>query len=205
MNLYGFDGNDLINYYDIHGLAVETPWDIFNVGVGIVEFGVCAYTGNVAGAAYALGGITFDVAATLVPGVPGGASSMLQARRLGALRHATEQIPISTSAPWHIVMRDTLRGRAARGNVPGEFALIYIVRRGVDHAHHIIPKGGLKCGKNCKGPNLVTQIGLKELQDRLTRANIKIETDPANLVSLDKNFHSKLHGVMVLIEHMLTE
>jgi len=194
VNLYAFGINDLANYYDVRGLAIETPWDMFNIGVGFVEFGVCAYTGNAAGAAYAVGGIVFDVAATLIPGVPGGASSMLQARRLGLLAAATNIVPISTSAKWHKVMINTLEAAAKKGNVPGDFAIRYIVRAGIDNAHHVVPKAGLKCGKRCIGPNIEIQRKLKELQERISKANIDIETDPANLVSLDIDFHSMIHG-----------
>jgi len=68
-------------------LAIETPWDALNVGMGVASFLGNVAVGNVGGAILDAVGIVVDSAATVVPGVPGGAGTAIKLLR-GADRAA---------------------------------------------------------------------------------------------------------------------
>jgi len=80
-NRYAYVRNNPLRYMDPDGRAIETPWDILNIGIGVVSFGANVAAGNVGGAAVDAAGIVVDVLATAVPGVPGGAGTAIKAAR----------------------------------------------------------------------------------------------------------------------------
>jgi len=73
-------GNPILGH-DRSGNVVETLWDIANVGMDVWSLGSNVAAGNWAGAAMDAGGLLVDAAATVVPGVPGGAGAALKAAR----------------------------------------------------------------------------------------------------------------------------
>jgi RHS repeat-associated protein len=94
-NLYQYGLSDPASVIDPEGLIIESPWDIFSIGVGIGSTGLDIYQIAKTGEGWAdLGmdvfGLGVDVLAALVPGVPGGASVALRASR--ALRVANAAV-----------------------------------------------------------------------------------------------------------------
>ncbi len=81
-NRYTYVRNNPFRYVDPDGRAIETLWDVFNIGTGLVSLGANIAAGNVGGAALDVAGLMVDAGATVVPGVPGGASSAIRAARL---------------------------------------------------------------------------------------------------------------------------
>jgi RHS repeat-associated protein len=79
INRYAYAGNDPINFSDPNGHAAETVWDAANVGYGVYSAGSNIWNGNYVDAALDVGGIFADGAATVVPFVPGGAATALNA------------------------------------------------------------------------------------------------------------------------------
>ena len=82
-NLYTYTRNSPLKYVDRTGNVLESPWDILNVGIGVVSAGVNISKGNYLDAAVDLAGVVVDVAATALPGVPGGAATAIRASRAG--------------------------------------------------------------------------------------------------------------------------
>ncbi len=175
VNLYGFVGNNSINNRDYLGQAIETPWDVFNVGVGFISFGANVASGNVVGALVDVGGITYDVVATAVSGLPAGASSGIKAYRLGKM---------------------TIRGtfnlaKAMRGKLAGANARI-LVRYAVgklDEAHHMIPKGGppYKFGSKL-------WEDIECIRTAAKKAGINLDS-ATNGVSIRETYHRRTGGV----------
>jgi len=83
-NLYRHVRNSQTIYVDPSGLFLETLWDEANIGLGIVSVAKDLYEGQWRQAAVDAGGLAVDVAATLVPFVPGGASAGIKATRATA-------------------------------------------------------------------------------------------------------------------------
>lgn len=81
VNLYAYVGNDPLNHTDPTGAAAESPWDAWNVGMGVASFTANVATGNVVGAVVDGVGIAIDLTATAVPGAPGGAATAIKAAR----------------------------------------------------------------------------------------------------------------------------
>ena len=81
INLYGFVGNDGVNHFDLYGLVLETFWDAGNAAWGYGSAIHNAWNGNWSDAAWDLGGAIVDTGATVVPFVPGGATTASKAAR----------------------------------------------------------------------------------------------------------------------------
>jgi len=80
-NRYSYANDNPYRYRDPTGAAVETPWDVANVAMGVASFGANAAAGNVVGAVVDAVGIVIDVAAAATLGVPGGAGAAIKAAR----------------------------------------------------------------------------------------------------------------------------
>jgi RHS repeat-associated protein len=81
LNLYAYGYQNPVKYTDPNGRAVETVWDAFNIGLGVASFVKNVREGNYGSAAVDALGVVVDTAATVVPGVPGGAGSVIKAAR----------------------------------------------------------------------------------------------------------------------------
>lgn len=81
LNTYGYVSSNPLRFFDKPGLIGETPWDAFNVALGLTSLAGNIATGNAPGAIVDAGGVMLDVAATLIPGVPGGAATLIKSSR----------------------------------------------------------------------------------------------------------------------------
>jgi RHS repeat-associated protein len=102
-NLYTYCAGDPVGLVDPWGAVFETPWDVFNIGLGVVSLGANLYVLNLPGAALDTAGLIFDVGATIIPGVPGGAGTGLRAYRIGNIgadvaRLASNAAPLADEA-----------------------------------------------------------------------------------------------------------
>jgi hypothetical protein len=80
---YAYCLNNPIKYRDPDGRWVESAWDAANVVLGAKSFVSNVSNGNIGGAILDGVGVLVDVAATIVPVVPGGASTVIKAVRAG--------------------------------------------------------------------------------------------------------------------------
>lgn len=76
---------------DYGGAAVETPWDAFNVALGVVNLGANVAVGNYWSAALDLAGVSIDVAATGAPAIPGGANTVITMGRVASAANKVRQ------------------------------------------------------------------------------------------------------------------
>jgi len=83
MNWYAYCGNNPIIYVDPSGKWLETAWDVFNVVAGVTSCIANINQGNYGWAALDAAGVVYDVVATAVPFLPGGASAGFKAARAG--------------------------------------------------------------------------------------------------------------------------
>ena len=82
-NRYNYAANNPYKFTDPDGRIIETPWDVANVALGVVSIGANITAGNYVSAAVDLGGLIYDGAATVVPGLPAGAGVALKVYRAG--------------------------------------------------------------------------------------------------------------------------
>jgi len=172
-NWYRFVANGPTGKTDPSGLAVETGWDLFNVGTGFISLFGNIVSGNVAGAAVDLAGLTYDLVATAVPGLPGGASQAVQATRVARVAR--------------IALRPAGRGlssaiRTATNAAQNGKDLVRYAVTTLDDAHHIIPKSGPNAGSTA------LRAALDCIRENARKAGIDLES-AMNGVSLPTSYH----------------
>jgi hypothetical protein len=163
---------------DPSGLAVETGWDLFNVGTGVISLFANVASGNAAGAAVDLAGLTYDIVATAVPGLPGGMSNAIQATRAARVARIALR-PVSKGL-------STAMRAATKAAQNGKDLVRYAVTM-VDDAHHIIPRTG-------PGFDAVLRRQLDCIRINAARAGIDLES-AANGVAIPTSYHRLRGGV----------
>jgi RHS repeat-associated protein len=83
VNFYAYVGNNPLGFNDPRGEALETAWDVVNVGIGGASLAGNLASGNYGWAAVDALGLAYDLTATAIPFLPGGASAGLRAFRAG--------------------------------------------------------------------------------------------------------------------------
>lgn len=78
---YAYVWNNPVKYTDPDGRILETGWDALNVAIGIASFTANIKQGNFIAAAVDAVGVAVDAAATVAPGIPGGAGTAIRAAR----------------------------------------------------------------------------------------------------------------------------
>lgn len=177
-NWYRFVANGPTGKVDPSGLIFETAWDLFNVGSGVISLFTNVATGNITGAAVDLAGLTYDVVATAVPGLPAGASNVIQATRVAkAARIALRPVAKGLSTAMRAATEAAQNGKA----------LVRYAVTMADEAHHIIPK---------TGPGFSAHLRQQLDCIRANAARAGIDLDSAvNGVSLPTSFHRLKSGV----------
>ncbi len=84
-NRYTYGANGPINFVDPDGRAIETVWDVANVSIGTASLATNIVSGNVGGVIVDSVALALDLAATSVPGIPGGASASVKVARASRL------------------------------------------------------------------------------------------------------------------------
>ena len=79
--------NNPVKYIDTDGRAVETVWDLANIGLDVASLVSNVKDGNYVSAAVDAGATMVDLAAATIPFVPGGAGAALKAYRAGKSAH----------------------------------------------------------------------------------------------------------------------
>lgn len=81
-HLYHYAGNNPVKYTDPTGEVLETAWDAASLVTGVLSFSENAKSGNVKGAVLDGLGIIADVAALMLPCVPGGVGALIKGSRV---------------------------------------------------------------------------------------------------------------------------
>ena len=103
---YAFCNNNPVTFIDPDGRFIDTAWDAANVAMGVTSFVANVTAGNIVGAALDGAGLIVDVAATAIPGVPGGAATAIKALKVA---NSIENVAIANYAK-----RSTPKGRTGR-------------------------------------------------------------------------------------------
>lgn len=123
---YVFCLDNPIRNTDTDGRIVETGWDAANVAMDVTSFIANAATGNYWSAAVDGAAMIYDVAATAVPGLPGGAGAALKMYRASKVVH--------TAQTTQTVFRATKNNyRSVLQKVTGKVGKGY-------EAHHTLPQ-----------------------------------------------------------------
>ena len=103
---YAFCNDNPVTFIDPDGRFIDTAWDAANVAMGVTSFVANVTAGNIVGAALDGAGLIVDVAATAIPGIPGGAATAIKALK-GA--NTIENVAIANYAK-----KSTPKGRTGR-------------------------------------------------------------------------------------------
>lgn len=124
---YVFCLNNPVRNTDSDGRIVETGWDAANVAMDATSLIANAATGNYWSAAVDGAALIYDVAATAVPGLPGGAGAALKAYR-------ASKVVVHTAQTAKTVLRATRYNyRSVLQKVTGKIGKGY-------EAHHTLPQ-----------------------------------------------------------------
>ena len=103
---YAFCNNNPVTFIDPDGRFIDTAWDAANVAMGVTSFVANVTVGNIVGASLDGAGLIVDVAATAIPGVPGGAATAIKALKVA---NSIENVAIANYAK-----KSTPKGRTGR-------------------------------------------------------------------------------------------
>ena len=103
---YAFCNNNPVTFIDPDGRFIDTAWDAANVAMGVTSFVANVTAGNIVGAALDGAGLIVDVAATAIPGIPGGAATAIKALKVA---NSIENVAIANYAK-----KSTPKGRTGR-------------------------------------------------------------------------------------------
>ena len=103
---YAFCNDNPVTFIDPDGRFIDTAWDAANVAMGVTSFISNVTVGNIVGVALDGAGLIVDVAATAIPGIPGGAATAIKALK-GA--NTIENVAIANYAK-----KSTPKGRTSR-------------------------------------------------------------------------------------------
>ena len=103
---YAFCNNNPVTFIDPDGRFIDTAWDAANVAMGVTSFISNVTVGNIVGAALDGAGLIVDVAATAIPGIPGGAATAIKALKVA---NSIENVAIANYAK-----KSTPKGRTGR-------------------------------------------------------------------------------------------
>jgi RHS repeat-associated protein len=114
INRYAYSADDPVTGKDPSGHIVETLWDAANVGYGLYSLGYDSMYGTWGDVAMDAGGLVLDAGATLVPFVPGGAATSIQAGRTAGkvLSKADQAIAAAAKEQGHHLFVRELAGNA---------------------------------------------------------------------------------------------
>lgn len=114
VNFYVYAGNDPVDFNDPTGHAAETPWDLFNVGLGSYSLTSNLREGNWGWAALDAAGLLYDGVATAVPFLPAGASAGISALRAGNTVINSAQVAIDVARVANVA-NDAARAASTTG------------------------------------------------------------------------------------------
>ena len=103
---YAFCNNNPVTFIDPDGRFIDTAWDAANVAMGVTSFISNVTVGNIVGAALDGAELIVDVAATAIPGIPGGAATAIKALKVA---NSIENVAIANYAK-----KSTPKGRTGR-------------------------------------------------------------------------------------------
>jgi RHS repeat-associated protein len=112
LNRYIYVEDNPLTATDPTGQIVETIWDAGNVAFGVASLGNNLWHGNWGSAALDAGGVALDVAATLVPFVPGGAGTAI---KVGLAANTVDNVVDAARGADHLI--DAARAAEEGGEV----------------------------------------------------------------------------------------
>jgi RHS repeat-associated protein len=92
INFHQYAGSNAVNFNDPTGHVAETPWDLFNVGLGSYSLTTNIREGNWGWAAVDAVGLAYDTVATAVPFLPAGVGAGIAALRAGNTIKSSVQV-----------------------------------------------------------------------------------------------------------------